>query len=210
MTTQNPERASKTHKVVVCSSDTMCERSGARWVSQSGRHTKDFFPQMFGLYRQHAAAQLLPQKQQRELQREGGGDPALRFLMDWTCFTLKQIGCAFFWSGSLTNWERSYRSLSGPQSSRQETRQKDKKQTGGGIETDGGWSGVIRRQELETERGGSSDTSRGSRLTARRTSKNMQMGEEEDELKGKAPKSGGEGRTIGDKSTGKDKGRSWG
>lgn len=67
---------------------------------------------------------------------------------------------------------------------------------------------MIRRQELETEGGGSSDTSRGSRLTARRTSKNMQMGEEEDELKGKAPKSGEEGRTIGDKSTGKDKGRS--
>lgn len=53
---------------------------------------------MFGLYRQHAAAQLLPQKQQRELQGEGGGPCSeipdglnlLHLETNWMCFLLER------------------------------------------------------------------------------------------------------------------------
>lgn len=109
------------------------------WVSQSGRHSREFFPQMFWIYRRHAAARLSSPSSARE--------PKAPY-WDWTAWwTSTPTEPASPWNKLelLSSWAPTSQSPYCPTGAcqpRVHTAGGERERWGaeGGTETDSGWS----------------------------------------------------------------------
>lgn len=127
---------------------------------------------MFWLYRQHAAARLSSPRGESAEGPVLGSWSLMNLYAGWTRFTLKGMRAAIFLGAELAISILPYRSLSAPEFTQRETREK-RWGAGGGIETDSGWSEDHPVSEPWAEGAGGSDTSQGWRLMVQKTSKTV-------------------------------------